>query len=140
MSDVILAVARNLQAIRELMPEIIREVIQENASLIEDMNIAQLQAGQRADGSTLPNYSPTSVIKYGKPPGPIRLFDTGDFYRGITVRPFNDRLELDNTDSKIGKLANRYGDEIIGLQEGNIEDLRRFILLPSLQEKVRDLI
>jgi hypothetical protein len=126
MSDIILSVARNLRAVVELMPEIIAEVIQENASLIEDMNIAQLQAGQRADGSTLPNYSPTSVIKYGKPPGPIRLFETGDFYRGIVVRPFNDRLEMDNTDSKIGKLANRFGDEIIGLNEDNIEGLRRY--------------
>jgi hypothetical protein len=47
---------------------------------------------------------------------------------------------MDNTDSKIGKLANRFGDEIIGLNEDNIEGLRRFIMLPQMQEKVRDLI
>jgi hypothetical protein len=135
MAEVLDHIIRKLKEYREDIIDITVEVLNENASLIEDMNIAQLQRGERADGQILPNYSPVSVLVYGKPPGPIKLFDTGAFYRGIIARANPKGLEMDNTDSKIGKLANRYGDEIIGLQEQNIELVQEFILIPELIKK-----
>lgn len=135
MAEVLDDLLRRLRDYREDIIDITVEVLNENASLIEDLNIAQLQRGERADGQVLPDYSPISVIVYGKPPGPIKLFDTGAFYRGIIARANPKGLELDNTDSKIGKLANNYGEEIIGLQDGSVDTVQEFILVPELIKK-----
>lgn len=135
MSELLLGVAERLRAVPAEIPAMIAEVVQENASLIEDMNIAQLQEGRRSDGEILPDYSPTSVFKYGKPPGPIKLFDQGDFYSAISARVEKNGIELDNKDSKAGMLANRYGDEIIGLTDANVQTFIDEILTPGLQDK-----
>lgn len=140
MADILLDIVRRLERVRNDLPQLLAEVIEENKSLIEDMNIAQLQRGERSDGAVLPDYSPTSVFKYGKPPGPIKLFDTGAFYRGITARIYKNSLDMDNTDSKTAMLALRYGEEIIGLQEENVEAVKFDIVKPGLIDKARKLI
>lgn len=135
MAEVIDELIERLREYKEDLIEMTVEILNDNASLIEDLNIAQLQRGERSDGEILPDYSPVSVMKYGKPPGPIKLFDTGAFYRGIIARANPRALDMDNTDSKRGKLANKYGDEIIGLQDESVERLQYFILLPGLIER-----
>lgn len=75
---------------------------------------AQLQQGLRSDDTYLPDYSFRSVFQYGKPPGPIRLFDTGDFYRGMLLDVRQDIFILDSADPKSTMLKNRYGDDIFG--------------------------
>lgn len=117
---------------------LIAEVIEENSSLIEDLNISQLEKGQRADGVTLPNYSRTSVMKFGKPAGPIKLFDKGDYYKSITLKVFDKYFESTNTDSKDEELRGRYGDEILGISDDNQQIIIDTILLPELQKKVNE--
>jgi hypothetical protein len=140
MAEVLVDIMNKLRTIRDTVPELLTEIIQENKTIIEDMNIAQLQRGQRADGEILPDYSEASVMRYGKPPGPIKLFDTGAFYRGITANVYNNALDMDSTDSKTALLAWRYGEEIVGLQEQNVEVLKEEIIKPGLIEKARKLL
>lgn len=97
----------------------IEDSFKDNDSIVEDLNISQLQRGERSDGVILPDYSPRSVQEFGKPPGPIRLFDTGAFYRGITLTAASDAATLSGRDRKTRELQDDYGDEIIGLTEEN---------------------
>lgn len=139
MADVLLDMVQRLQQVKNDLPQLVREVVEENASLIEDKNIEQLQRGEMIDGSSLPDYSPTSVFKYGKPPGPIKLFDTGAFYRGITAEVFENRFEMIGRDIKSEYLEGKYG-QVVGLQDENKQEVIDEILRPELIRKTRNLV
>lgn len=66
----------------------------------------QLAQGLRSDDSATDDYSFRSVFQYGKPPGPIRWFDTGDFYRGILFDVRQDIFILDSADPKTSMIVN----------------------------------
>jgi hypothetical protein len=138
MIDILQDAVNILYDIRDALPEILAEVITENATLIEDANIAQLQEGKRADGSYLPDYSPVSVSKFGKRPGPMTLEQTGRFHRGRTVKVYKAQkfVEIIGTDPKTGKLEALYGLNIIGVPEEFIEDFCQNVILPSILEKI----
>jgi hypothetical protein len=85
----------------------------------------QLSQGLRSDGSFLPDYSFRSVFQYGKPPGPIRLYDTGDFYRAMLMDVRQDIFILESADPKSTMLQNRYGEDILGLRS---EALNNYIV------------
>lgn len=132
MAEVLTELVTRLRAYRDSLSDLVVEVLEENKTFIEDAVIMQLQRGERGDGLILPNYSPVSVYAYGKPPGPIKLFDTGAFYRGITARVNPKAVEMVSTDSKTEKIFDRFGEEVIEVQEGNWEVIQSEILLPQL--------
>ena len=131
------------QALQDLPgqgPDIMAEAFKNLAPLIEDLNIQQLARGERADGSILPDYSPVSVLFYGKPPGPMILRDRGDYWRGIQLVVNSNGMELIGTAHKSGMLALRYGDEVIGLQDDAIDQVSHDYLpeeiTPILEKKL----
>lgn len=128
-----------LKSLKKILPDLLVEVLNENATLIEDLNIAQLQKGERADGEILPDYSRGSIAR-GKRPGPMTLFDTGKFYRAIKIETIGKALAVTNDDSKANMLVGRYGEEILGFQEQNLEIIKYDIALPGLQEKIQSLL
>lgn len=115
---------RKLSNLNPVVLSAIEETFADNDSVVEDLNISQLQRGERSDGVILPDYSPRSVAVFGKPPGPIRLFDTGAFYRGITLVASREFAVLEGRDSKTEELQDRYGDRIIGVTEDNRKDFQ----------------
>ena len=115
--------------------EMMKEVFKDIAPVVEDLNIEQLNRGERADGSSLPNYSIVSVTKFGKTPGPMNLHDRGPFWQGITLEVHDDGVELVGKDFKTDMLQLRYGDEIIGLQEDNQRKVEQDYLKPELEPK-----
>lgn len=99
---------------------------------MEQYNREQLQRGEKSDGDILPDYSETSVNVYGKPAGPIRLYETGEFYDSITalaldnvIRFVSQPFKQDPLTGRITNLEERYGQEIIGLTNENLEKIRR---------------
>ena len=126
--------------------ELIKEVLNDKRLLnfIEESNVSNLKKGEYSDGTNLPPYSDVSKIKYGKPEGPIRLFDTGAFYESITALVRN--LEIDFTADVIkGRgdrqvdLASIYGEKIIGInKEQNKEAGRLFLQIAT--EKIQQYI
>jgi hypothetical protein len=99
------------------------QIIASNEERITGMNTDQLFSGQRSDGSKLPDYSPVSVEVFGKPAGPIRLYDEGNFYRGFFLKTDRFPVLFDSRDSKTEMLAFDYGDKIFGLTQENKKDL-----------------
>lgn len=117
----------------------IQKAFVDNDSIVEDLNIEQLDNGKRSDGVILPDYSPVSVEVYGKPEGPIKLKDTGAFRRGISVKIDDSRAELVGKDSKTQMLKDDYGDEIIGLSEESTSEFQNDYIRPSIHESLTDL-
>jgi hypothetical protein len=116
---------------------VLTKVTDENKHVIEDKNIAQLKAGKKANGDTMPPYSPTSVGIFGKPEGPIQLLDEGDFHRGITAELFNGGFKMIGTDPKTEMLQREYGEDIIGESKESLAELRSELYLPELKREIR---
>jgi hypothetical protein len=118
------------------------EAVAENEEHAADLNTQQLWQGERADGSSMPDYSWVSVNYFNKPEGPIRLFDTGDFYKGFIFATKSSKIEfpiyITSTDSKTGDLSQRYGSEIFGFNQENMAGFAKVFVLPSLGKKLRD--
>lgn len=120
------------------VPIMIEETLQELAPVIEDLMAEQLQRGEKGDGTFLPDYSPNSVKIYGKPAGPIRLYETGAFYRGMTLKVTAKDFEILDTDSKTAKLTEKYGDGILQPSEETMVILVDDYLTIELTKKALD--
>lgn len=119
--------------------KIIESSIEETTEMLADLNALQLGQGQKSDGSYLPDYSPQSVEEFGKPDGPIRLYDTGAYYQGITVKVEGDKVVFNNTDSKAAELDKRYATKrsnILGLNDGFQNEYINEGLLPNISKKL----
>jgi hypothetical protein len=125
-----------MTAVRENMNSILMESIRESAPVIEDKITEQLSRGERGDGELLPEYSPTSVFKYGKPPGPMILKDQGDFWQAVTVEVDDTGFRIVNNDWKAPKLALTYGREIIEIQTGSFTEIKSDILTPVILSNI----
>jgi hypothetical protein len=90
--------------------------IEETASDATKAQRDQLNQGLKSDGTYQPDYSPTSVTKFGKPPGPIKLFDTGSFYRGIIVDVLGEKFSIFSIDEKNDFLEVKYSPLGLGVQ------------------------
>ena len=110
------------------------------------MNTDQLFHGELADGKIMPDYSTTSVLQYGKPAGPWKLFETGDFYSGFFMKGGKFPIVFDSRDQKTGAIRTLLeihgldSDQIFGLNKSNLKDLARNYVLPEIQDIVRKAI
>lgn len=96
------------------LPFSMTAAMEDTAKEATDQQRAQLAQGLMSDDNFLPDYSFRSVFQYGKEPGPIKLYDTGDFYRGMLLDVRQDIFILESADPKSNMLQNRYGNNIFG--------------------------
>lgn len=121
-------------------------IIKDNETVLTSMNTDQLFQGQDAKGKSLPDYSPTSVQVFGKPAGPMRLFETGDFYRGFFVKADKFPVVFESSDRKTGKIADLLAskgedpDDIYGINKDNLKDFNRSYVLPELGKFIRNFL
>jgi hypothetical protein len=121
--------------------DMVRETIEENASIIEAKQISQLDAGLYPDGGPiLPEYIDFTIeikkIK-GQPYDKVTLHDTGNFYRGIKLDLESDSFTLDSSDSKTGDLVDKYG-EVFGLSEQSKQELIDEQFIPTMESKIKN--
>ncbi len=129
--------AKKLETLLLNITEIIRAEAIDHKEFIELLNRVQLRAGEKADGSDMPDYAEGS--KQPQAPGKIQLFDTGDFHDGIA--PIFGEYELDMVgfDVKTPLLVKRYGAEILGLTKESQEELAKK-LMPGIIRRIKLLI
>lgn len=133
--DKLIKIKDRLERFKLNVPIMVEETLKELAPVIEDLLADQLQRGEKGDGTKLPDYSPVSVRVYGKPAGPIRLFETGAFYRGMTLAVTAKDFEIIDTDSKTAKLTETYGDAILLLSPKSVQVLVDDYLVIELSKK-----
>ena len=101
-------------------------------------NRRQLEEGKDAKGENLPNYAPTS--KAPKAPGKIKLFDSGDYYKGINYKFDQSGVQPDNTDSKKRFLDLFRGKfPTLGLTTISIGRINN-IVIPNVIERLRKIL
>lgn len=109
-----------------------------NSDIAKELNIEQLQRGEGAKGE-MPEYSFNSKELFGKPNGGIRLFETGDFYRGITFESVSQNIYAYSTDEKNDMIEGdpKYASaQPLGLSTSSIIELNK-VLQPTLIEEVK---
>lgn len=102
-----------------------------------DQQRLQLAQGLTSTGEYLPDYSFRSVFQYGKEPGPIKLYDTGAFYRGMKMDVTEDLYILESKDSKSTMLQNKYGKDILGLGTDALNDYIT-VLRPAFIKRIKE--
>ena len=79
-------------------------------------------------GNGIGDYSETSVNVYGKTAGHITLKDTGAFYQSFVVKVNSNGIMIVANDVKDDTvLTDRYGIDILGLTEENLEVVRNML-------------
>lgn len=95
-----------------------------------DLNREQLLHGKRADMTKMPDYSYTSVTLFGKPAGPIMLYDTGAFHGSFQLDVDSQEFEILAID--LYDLEQTYGEDIYGLTPSNQEYYNQEVFFPEL--------
>ena len=112
---------------------------------IIDMNISQLyDSGERRDGTKItPAYAPETVAikkKKGQPTNRVTLRDTFDWQASFWVQFYPDGCEINASDWKAERLTQKYGDEILGLQDEMVKYLCETFYLPRLRTELRKIL
>ncbi len=103
--------------------------------------------GEDATGRNLKSiggdYSPFTKIekaRKGQPTDRVTLKDEGDFYRSFNVIPFKGGFTIEADTFKDGQdLQDRWGDNILGLNDENINIIINFYI-NAIQEKINQRI
>lgn len=100
-----------------------------NAENAVNLNREQLNKGQKADGSKLPYYRPSTYarkIKDGQQASPMNLKDTGDFWQSIGATSDNGKQYFAATDYKAPFLQKRYN--ALGLNSESILKFKPYLI------------
>lgn len=100
-------------------------------SQIIDLNYAQLDKGLEADGTFMGNYSRVSVEKFGKRPGPIRLYDTGATRESFKVRADRDSFVITGNMDLHGVALDVIYPKALGLSNESVAEI-----VPEIKERV----
>ncbi len=90
------------------------------------------ELGEDSTGKSLGKYTPFTISekrKKGQPTDRVTLKDTGEFYSSFEVKPFFGGFIIDANPIKDDtNLFKRYGEDIIGLNDENLELIIKYYL------------
>jgi hypothetical protein len=134
---------KNFVRVASELPAIVLESAMEVKETIADLQVSQLVEGKTEKNTSIqPKYQSKVYAQMkkaiGAKPrlGTPDLKVTGDFHSGIYAKVEKDYIVTDSTDSKTGKLTDKYPD-IWGLTKRNQAELNKEIK-PVLQKRLRN--
>ena len=120
--------------------KIVIEAAKEKEVEIIAMNTEQLYSGIDGEGNRITPLYAQSTIKAkrrkNQPTDRVTLKDKGDFYDSFEVIYREQEIELIARDEKRVYLFRRYGEQVVGLTEENINKLSE-LLAESIKEKLK---
>ncbi len=133
--------------LRDNINDYIRLEVIEDEAFICDMNSENqlFEKGITREGIKINSYVPYSKntiavkIAKGQPTNRVTLRDTGEFHASFVVYADDTKFFIDAKDWKTNKLGEKYGEEIFGLTDENINELIWEYIYPALMNKVRNL-
>ena len=120
-----------------------RAVVENRAELI-DLNTAQLEKGKDALGNFLDEYISDSYAQFKiflgseAPFGIPNLKLEGDFYSGWVLEYDGRDFVFDSTDEKAFHLSEKYGIDIFGISEDDLDKIVRPMFLESILIMIRN--
>lgn len=136
-----------LKMLQQQLPKIAMDVFMENEAVILDMNFDEqlYMEGINANNVPIMDYKPyqplTMEIKAHKnqPYDRVTLKDEGDFHSDAIIDRIDDlTAEIDSTNVKRDALVKKYGKDIFGLTDNNMDEVREFYIKPDLLKKMND--
>lgn len=102
--------------------------IRELEDLVLFMNQSQMEkSGIDSEGNEInPGYTEFTIkikMEKGQPFDKVTLKDTGDFHNSLYIRYAKGEFEIMSDDPKADKLMEKYGEEILGLINENLQDI-----------------
>lgn len=136
------------QTIERHIYDYIREAIEENEAFIIDMNTEDqlFERGVNRNEVDISDYAPytpfTIQIKLekGQPTNRVTLRDEGDFHSSFYIEYLDNGFELKASDEKTEKLIKKYGRQILGLTDGNLQEVIDDYVKPFLISKIRTIL
>lgn len=116
-----------LEKLKTDLPKIVLGKVRNYEEEILDLNTEdQLMEGIDSEGKQIePGYSPLTIsIKRAKrqPTNRVTLKDTGAFHRSFEIEYFQDSFAIVADDPKTAKLERKYGADITGLTDENVQE------------------
>ena len=114
---------------------IFKRVIVENQEEILDFNVAQLRKGKDSFGNFLYDYVSDDYARFKQsigsqaPFGKPDLILEGDFTEGFVLKYGNGgEFNITSTDDKTADLVAKYGNDIFGLANESLNEIRPYLL------------
>lgn len=126
--------------------EWIQQIIFDNEAYIVDMNVEDqlYEQGVNALGVSIDDYAPYSPatieikMQKGQPYNRVTLRDEGDFHSSFFLEVGTTQFEIKAADFKTEHLVRKYGRQILGLTDENIEELIREYILPDIERRIKE--
>ena len=122
----------------EYIRDIISDVDANTFILHSNANEQLFEQGRNALGVEIASYAPYRPYtieqkkKKGQPYDRVTLRDTGAFEKSFAIKIGRNEFYIDSDDWKTEKLVKKYGEEIFGLTDENLNELKEKIILPDL--------
>lgn len=133
-------IENTISKLEKLLAELPEKAVE--IALVYEPEILDMQAEQHDEGVTnrgrqiQPDYSPFTVrIKEerGQPSDRVTLYDRGDFRAGFFVAKGKSAFSIGSSDDKAESIERKYGNEIFGLTDENLQELIELIR-PEIHE------
>lgn len=138
-------IVTRLQNFQDSLIDFIKDELMENEELIVTMNSDEqlFEEGINRVGVSISDYMPytikTLAIKTikGQPTDRVTLRDTGDFESSFWVEFGTDKFEIKASDFKTEKLIVKYGKQIMGLTDDNLDYIISAKIKSRLMTEIR---
>lgn len=140
MADVFDEARKKVIELKESINPVIRQTFEEYGYVIQDYQTQKqlYEKGEDSKGSLIrPAYTPFTVrIKKqkGQPTDRVTWKDTGALYRSIRVEAKDDHVEITANTPYSDDLLEKYGNDVLGIQEELLREFAEKYLLVNLKE------
>ena len=123
-----------------------QQIIYDNEAYIVDLNAEEqlYEQGINNLGVSISDYAPYSPVTIkikkakGQPTNRVTLRDEGDFESSFFLEVGQNQFEIKASDWKTEELIKKYGRQILGLTNENIEKLIWDFIYPDLLSKLKN--
>lgn len=124
----------------------VQQIIYDNEAYIVDLNAEEqlYEQGVNNLGVSISDYAPYSPVTIeikkakGQPTNRVTLRDEGDFESSFFLEVGQNQFEIKASDWKTEELIKKYGRQILGLTDENIERLIWDFIYPDLLSKLKN--
>lgn len=124
----------------------VQQIIYDNEAYIVDLNAEEqlYEQGVNNLGVSISDYAPYSPVTIeikkakGQPTNRVTLRDEGDFESSFFIEVGQNQFEIKASDWKTEELIKKYGRQILGLTNENIEKLIWDFIYPDLLSKLKN--
>lgn len=124
----------------------VQQIIYDNEAYIVDLNAEEqlYEQGVNNLGVSISDYAPYSPVTIeikkakGQPTNRVTLRDEGDFESSFFLEVGQNQFEIKASDWKTEELMKKYGRQILGLTNENIEKLIWDFIYPDLLSKLKN--